>query len=121
MEVRQTLRPGQRGTLKLLARFGERLICVRYRYDASTQTRVTTVEIVVGSSNWKPREPAKAPAASTLAPPRRVKVRIAYDEWTLRHAARAAGGFWCPKDQAWDVPVEVAAKFGIVDRIIESS
>jgi hypothetical protein len=121
MQVRQTLCPGQRGTLKHLAQFGERLICVRYRYDASTQTRVTTVEIVVGSSNWNPRGQAKAPATSPSAPPRRVKLRIAYNEWTLRHAARAGGGFWCPKDQAWDVPAELAAELGIVDRIVGSS
>jgi hypothetical protein len=120
MEVRQTLRPGQRGTLKLLARFGEQLICVRYRYDPRTQMRLTTVELVVTLQTGSYAKQAKAPAASPLAPPRRVKVRIAYDEWALRHAARAAGGFWCPKDQAWDVPADAAAEFGIVDRIIQS-
>ena len=37
MEARVTLRPGQRGTKKLVRRFGERLICVRYCYDASNE------------------------------------------------------------------------------------
>ncbi|MGB7538731.1 MAG: hypothetical protein WBM17_09345 [Anaerolineales bacterium] len=27
------LQPGQRGTRKLLAEYGKRMICVRYRYD----------------------------------------------------------------------------------------
>jgi hypothetical protein len=33
METRLSLAPGQNGTKKLLARYGERLVCVRYRYD----------------------------------------------------------------------------------------
>jgi len=35
METRVFLRPGDKGTRKLAARFGKRLICVRYRYDAA--------------------------------------------------------------------------------------
>jgi hypothetical protein len=33
METRLTLRPGMPGTKKLQARFGDRLVCVRYLYD----------------------------------------------------------------------------------------
>jgi hypothetical protein len=36
METRLTLRPGMPGTKKLVARFGERLVCVRYLYDPET-------------------------------------------------------------------------------------
>ena len=32
--VRLHLKPGQKGTKQLLAQYGDRLICVRYRYDA---------------------------------------------------------------------------------------
>jgi hypothetical protein len=35
IETRLTLRPGQRGTRKLVERFGERLVRVRYLYDAA--------------------------------------------------------------------------------------
>ncbi|MGH7551901.1 MAG: hypothetical protein ACREMQ_02610 [Longimicrobiales bacterium] len=28
------LKPGEKGTKQLLAQYGDRLICVRYRYDA---------------------------------------------------------------------------------------
>ena len=34
METRLTLRPGQPGTRKLVERYGERLVRVRYVYDA---------------------------------------------------------------------------------------
>jgi hypothetical protein len=33
METRLTLRPGMPGTKRLLARYGERLVCVRYLYE----------------------------------------------------------------------------------------
>ena len=40
MQTRLTLRPGQSGTKKLVDRFGERLIRVRYLYDARTDELV---------------------------------------------------------------------------------
>lgn len=33
METRLTLRPGQPGTRKLVYKYGERLVCVRIRYE----------------------------------------------------------------------------------------
>jgi len=33
VETRLTLRPGQPGTRKLLDKYGERLVCVRIRYE----------------------------------------------------------------------------------------
>jgi len=34
MRIRLTLHPEQRGTKRLLAQYGERLVWVRHRYDA---------------------------------------------------------------------------------------
>ena len=34
MRTRLTLRPHQRGAKRLLAQYGDRLVCVRHRYDA---------------------------------------------------------------------------------------
>jgi hypothetical protein len=47
METRLTLAPGQNGTKKLLARYGDRLVCVRYRYDSERAVRHKTVELIV--------------------------------------------------------------------------
>ncbi len=41
------LKPGQKGTKQLLAQYGDRLICVRYRYDAQRKKRFKTVELLV--------------------------------------------------------------------------
>ncbi len=44
------IKPSQPG--KLLAQYGEQLVCVRYRYDATSHKRIKTVEIVVAESEW---------------------------------------------------------------------
>jgi hypothetical protein len=54
MEARTTRRPGQKGTKKLVKRFGDRLIFVRYRYDIHRQRRYTTVELIVDEQPWAP-------------------------------------------------------------------
>jgi hypothetical protein len=41
------LKPGQKGTRRLTARYGEALLCVRYRYDEIRGVRLKTVEIIV--------------------------------------------------------------------------
>ena len=52
--VRLHLKPGQKGTKQLLAQYGDRLICVRYRYDARRKKRFKTVEILVAERDWEP-------------------------------------------------------------------
>ncbi len=43
----RTLRPGDKGTKKLIEKFGDQLLCVRYRYDHLEQVRYKTVELVI--------------------------------------------------------------------------
>ena len=50
METRLSLAPGQNGTKKLLAIYGDRLVCVRYRHDAERKQRHKTVELIVEST-----------------------------------------------------------------------
>jgi hypothetical protein len=52
--VRLTLKPGLRGTLKLLALHGNKLICVRYRYNKKARRRYKTVELIIDQKYWKP-------------------------------------------------------------------
>ena len=82
MEARATMRPGQKGTKKLAARFGERLLFVRYRYDATRRHRFTTVELIVAHADWNP------PPASI------VRIRVEVWESALQRRIRAGGGSW---------------------------
>ncbi|MGC8801922.1 MAG: hypothetical protein C0184_10215 [Chloroflexus aggregans] len=56
MRTRLKLKPGQRGTKKLQALYGDRLICVRYRYDAENGRRLKTIELIVEEKAWMPRD-----------------------------------------------------------------
>lgn len=56
MRTRLKLKPGQRGTKKLQALYGDRLICVRYRYDAENGRRLKTIELIVEEKAWVPRD-----------------------------------------------------------------
>lgn len=113
METRLTLRPGQRGTRKLLERFGERLVRVRYLYDAETGRRLKTVELIVESVPWTPR-PRK---------PRRrddeiVAVRIAWDEADLRERAKRLGAVWRPAQRVWEMHWVDVRRLGLTSRVV---
>ncbi|MFK7848438.1 MAG: hypothetical protein AB8G77_24325 [Rhodothermales bacterium] len=50
-----TLRPGARGTIRLVRQYGEKLICVRYRYNPESNRRIKTVELIIDERPWAPR------------------------------------------------------------------
>ena len=53
MKAHSHLKPGQNGTHRLMERFGDSLICVRYRYDEIRDVRLTTAEIIVDEKPGK--------------------------------------------------------------------
>lgn len=112
METRLTLRPGMPGTKKLVARFGQKLVCVRYLYDAAAQRRLKTVELIVEEVRWRPRG-----RKARCKPADLVGVRIHYHEMPLRHAAKAAGGIWRPRQQLWELPWETVRALGLESRV----
>jgi hypothetical protein len=68
--ARLTLHPSQDGAKQLRAQYGDRLICVRYRYDDQQKKRDKTVELIVEENRWEP--PSCPPKGNTM-----VWVRIA--------------------------------------------
>lgn len=66
--VLKTLRPGDPGTEKLVRRFGERLVVVRYRGNPSRRVRSTTVEIVVDEGFWMPHRRSISAMMTELCP-----------------------------------------------------
>jgi hypothetical protein len=118
MEARTTRRPGQKGTKRLMERFGDRLLFVRYRYDPAGRRRVTTVEIIVDEAPWA-ANPDAAPAPPPSADPGHcVALRIAVHELNLRAKVKAAGGKWDPARQVWILPMRRARVLGLQDRIL---
>jgi hypothetical protein len=78
-----------------LEQYGNRLLCVRYRYDEKRQVRMKTVEIIVderpGTKHLRYREQDI------------VAVMVPYTEKALRERLKAAGGRWNPEEKLWMV------------------
>lgn len=94
MITRLKLKPGQKGTKALVEKYGDALICVRYRYDETSRTRIKTVELIVEkkelSSTQKKSEDDRI-----------VPVQIAFSETTLINIAKKMGGRWDPEVKLW--------------------
>src|SRR5438128_401276 len=54
MRTSMHLKPGRKGTKQLLAQYGDRLVCVRYRHDTQQKKRFKTVELIVAEWAWEP-------------------------------------------------------------------
>ncbi len=113
METRLSLAPGQNGTKKLLARYGERLVCVRYRYDAERKLRHKTVELIVETTPWNPKRRAARRELHDM-----VAVRIGFSETALRERIKAAGAMWRPRQRLWEVDWKTVRDLGLQARVV---
>ncbi|MCM0082116.1 hypothetical protein L4X63_10990 [Geomonas sp. Red32] len=108
------LKPGQRGTKRLVTKFGSALLCVRYRYDEQTDENVTTAEIVV---ERRPRKRTFRHHDTDI-----VQVAVAFTEKNLRDKLKAAGGRWAPERKVWQVQFgEIKSDPDLTSRIIQES
>jgi hypothetical protein len=96
VKTRLILKPGQRGTKSLVKKYGDALLCVRFRYDAELRKRLKTIELVVERTEWAPPPPRYV--ADTLVP-----LRIDASDIPMRLQAKAAGGRWNPERKLWFV------------------
>ena len=117
MEVTNTLKPGDRGTPQLLRRYGERLVCVRYRFDSARKKNVTTVELVVDERDAPEGYYALYPRRPE--PKQQVLVRVEFDETAMRARVKGAQGRWDPERRGWVLPYATVREMGLVDRIME--
>lgn len=76
MQARSKLKPGQKGTRKLVELYGSRLVCVGYCYDERLQKRFKTVELIAEETPWIP----KTSNSKAFKPEEIVGLKIAYGE-----------------------------------------
>lgn len=96
MKTRLVLKPGQHGTKRLVERYGDALLCVRFRYDAELRQRLKTIELIVERSDWTPPPPRYA--SDTLVP-----LYINATDIRMRTHAKKAGARWDPEKKLWFV------------------
>ena len=95
MKTQSHLKPGQKGTKRLVAKYGDALLCVRYRYDKERGVRLKTVEIVVEEKTWPP---SRHYGEEDI-----VSISVAYTEKDFRSKLKASGGIWDPLGKVWRV------------------
>jgi hypothetical protein len=110
MKTRVSLRPGDKGTRQLHATYGDKLVCVRYRYDPKARMRYKTVELIVDARPYVPENSKKYFAE--------VSVRIDYAEQDLRARAKALGARWDPEKKIWRMRFKDALDLNLQDRIL---
>ncbi len=117
----KTLKPGQKGTKDLLARYGASL-WVRYRYDDDTRERLKTVELVVEGCSQ--RREAKCPGSRMVdgqdggAARRRVALSIDWRERDLQRRVKSAEGRWDPVRRVWMLRRDVAQRPELLHRVV---
>jgi hypothetical protein len=107
--VGSRMKPGARGTRKLLGQYGDLLVCVRYRYDELRGKRFKTVELLVEEADW--------------SPPRRPFVLLELRSWEtqLRERVKRAGGATSVSgDFAATSPASSACPVGFVQSLPRS-
>lgn len=92
MKTKTHLKPGQKGTKSLVEKYGDALLCVRYRFDPDRGVRLKTVEIIVEEKHCKPAQRR----GDDLVP-----VIVAYTEKALRDQLKSIGAKWDPQGKVW--------------------
>lgn len=106
------LHPGRPGAVKLARKYGEKLLCVRYRYDKERGVRLVTVELVEEVVPWVPRPPREE------SPSEFVYIEVAREEVEVRALVRGAKGFWDSEKKLWRLRRERVVALKLVDRIV---
>ena len=109
MRTRLCLKPGQKGTKRLQAQYGDRL--VRARYDEESGKRFKTVELIVEEADW--RSKAKGPRGGAI-----VGLRVGWREAQVQNEVRRAGGRWNPSERVWEIRYDGVVELGLEDRVV---
>lgn len=106
--VTKTIAPGQPGSLKLLRRFGSALLCVRYRDDPASATRMVTAEVILET------RPIPSAQRSSL-----VYIPLKPTEREVRMSACLMGAKWSESKHAWAMPRQTAKRLHILHRALK--
>ena len=106
-EVLSVKRPGQKGTKRLLAKYGENLRNVRYIRDKLTGDRFRTVEILLDEEPWD---------GKGLDPELTVGIKVGLHEKELRAQVKQLGGVWDQFDRVWLIKFKHLETLGLVKR-----
>ncbi len=119
MKTKLSIKAGHKGTKRLCEKYGDSLVCVRYRYDETTKKRYKTVELIIDETDWEPTENSKQKKIGGQKDEKLVGVRIGLCEGRLQQEMRNAGGKWNRQSQLWEIEYKTALKLGMKDRVVK--
>ena len=106
----KTVVAGKPGTGKWIKKYGDALLCVRYKYDLKRSRKIKTVELIVEDEPWD-KDKNRIPANKIVG------LRIFYGEKALGLLIRNAGGTWNKDKRLWELPYRDVVNLGMEDRI----
>jgi hypothetical protein len=112
LTTEKTLMPGDPGTKKWMQQYGDKLICIRYRYDRERKTKLKTVELIAEEKSCTNRKPR--PSWNRI-----VKLRIRYGEIHLSRMVKESGGIWNRDEKVWTIPYGTVKNLGLTHRIVK--
>ncbi len=117
MEIIKTMKPGARGTKRLLRKYKDQLVAVRYRKKANENKAYTTVELIIDEREYEPGVNCKA--INAIKRHALIPIKIAYKEIELRENVKQAGGMWHQEDKVWLLPHCKVIELNLSKRIVE--
>jgi hypothetical protein len=104
---------GKAGTKKWVEKYGDDLVCVRYRYDTDQKWMTKTIELKVDDRPWEQKR-GRIPANKSVA------IRVDFREMDLRLAVKSAGGKWDPERKCWMLAYREVLALGLKKRMISN-
>ncbi len=112
MITRRTIYPGDPGSKKWRNIYGDKLLCVRYKYDIQNKKRITTIELIADEQEWKPN--------ATYIPKNKImKLQINYGEVDLARKVKSMGGKWNREKGVWELAYRYVQTLGLAKRIVD--
>lgn len=108
----KTILPGQPGSIKEWEKYGDKLICVRYKVDPISDKKIKTVELIVDRKNIKNTK-------KRIPYNKKVFVKIEYSERQKRRTAKSLGAVWNSKRKLWKMQYGDVYNLNWEDRIVD--
>jgi hypothetical protein len=111
MKTIKKINPGMKGTKNLVERYGDNLVCVRYRNDYERQRKIKTIELIIDERPLS-NNPSKIPMNKIM------QLKVKYGEVDVGRLIKSAGGRWDRKQSVWELPYQQVLALGLEDRIV---
>ena len=111
MKTTKKVKPGLKGTKRLVEQYGDKLVCVRYRDDFKNQRKIKTIELIIDERPLSENQ-SRIPANKI------VQLKVNYGEIRIGKLVRNAGGKWNREQGVWELAYGEVIALGLEKRIV---